>query len=174
VTVGTRLATPHDAEAIARIHTDAWQRAYRGLMPDEYLDGLRPDARVRMWTDILQTPGTANLVLVAVDASDRVVGFVSLGLTRDDDLRDQHWHEVYALYVHPDRWRQGVGMRLLEAGLGTIPAGPPGVTLWVLRENERARSFYERAGFWADGATRVEDIGGLALDEFRYRRPRLP
>jgi RimJ/RimL family protein N-acetyltransferase len=41
--------------------------------------------------------------------------------------------------------------------------------LWVLRDNTRARRFYERAGFAPDGATDVLDrLGGVT--EVRYRR----
>jgi hypothetical protein len=35
-----RRATLDDAPAIARVHVAAWQRAYRGQMPDAVLDGL--------------------------------------------------------------------------------------------------------------------------------------
>jgi len=43
------------------------------------------------------------------------------------------------------------------------------VVLWVLRDNSRARRFYERAGFAPDGVTDVlERLGGVT--EVRYRR----
>ena len=43
------------------------------------------------------------------------------------------------------------------------------ITLWVLRDNRRARRFYERAGFAPDGATNV--LTRLAsVIELRYRR----
>jgi len=45
------------------------------------------------------------------------------------------------------------------------------VVLWVLKENERARVFYEAQGFEADGAARVEVLrDGTELHEVRYRR----
>ena len=44
------------------------------------------------------------------------------------------------------------------------------VTLWVLDTNERSRRFYEAAGFALDGATKLHEIGGQAVTEFRYRR----
>jgi len=42
------------------------------------------------------------------------------------------------------------------------------VTLWVLRTNTRARRFYEQTGWSRDGTTKVDHIGGIALDEVRY------
>jgi len=43
--ITVRPAIPGDAPGIGRVHVDARQAAYRGLMPDEYLDGLVPDDR---------------------------------------------------------------------------------------------------------------------------------
>ena len=34
----------------------AWQRAYRGLMPDDYLDGLSAADRTGMWAASLSSP----------------------------------------------------------------------------------------------------------------------
>ena len=45
-------------------------------------------------------------------------------------------------------------------------------TLWVLVTNDRARRFYEAAGWSRDGAEKTERIGGAAsITEVRYRRP---
>jgi len=43
--------------------------------------------------------------------------------------------------------------------------------LWVLEDNERARRFYDRGGWTADGETRVESIGGEPVKQLRYGRP---
>ena len=48
-------------------------------------------------------------------------------------------------------------------------AGFSSITLWVLRDNRRARRFYERAGFAPDGATHVLTRLG-DVPELRYRR----
>jgi hypothetical protein len=38
-----RHAVADDADAIGSVHVPAWPSAYRGVLPDEYLDGLRAD-----------------------------------------------------------------------------------------------------------------------------------
>ena len=44
-------------------------------------------------------------------------------------------------------------------------------TLWVLRNNQRAIRFYERAGFAADGCTKIETLpGSIEITEMRYGR----
>jgi ribosomal protein S18 acetylase RimI-like enzyme len=79
--------------------------------------------------------------------------------------------ELYALYVRPSSWSTGTGRALMERVLArTGAAGYQAITLWVLRDNQRARRFYERAGFAPDGATNVlAGLGGIL--EVRYRRP---
>jgi hypothetical protein len=42
-----RAATPRDALGVARVHVRSWQLAYRGLLPDDYLDQLTPANRAR-------------------------------------------------------------------------------------------------------------------------------
>jgi RimJ/RimL family protein N-acetyltransferase len=44
------------------------------------------------------------------------------------------------------------------------------VVLWVLATNERARRFYEKAGWHADGAEAPHDVGGTTHTVVRYRR----
>jgi hypothetical protein len=43
--ITVRHATVGDAPALGRVHVRAWQAAYRGHKPDDYLDGLRPEER---------------------------------------------------------------------------------------------------------------------------------
>src|SRR5215469_4935469 len=44
-----RRAEPADAIAVARVHVRSWQAAYRKLMPDDYLDQLRPEDRANKY-----------------------------------------------------------------------------------------------------------------------------
>ncbi|MFJ7270521.1 hypothetical protein ACIQV3_28450 [Streptomyces sp. NPDC099050] len=46
----------------------------------------------------------------------------------------------------------------------------PAVRLWVVEGNDRARRFYERAGFGPDGGTLTEYADGSPVPELRYRR----
>ena len=61
-----RLAGPRDAERLATIHVEAWKSAYRGQVPDPYLDALSVAARLDLWRTLLSdsSPSQATLVLV--------------------------------------------------------------------------------------------------------------
>ncbi len=79
--------------------------------------------------------------------------------------------EVYALYISPDLIGQGIGQTLLgEAHAQMKGAGFETSALWVLRDNQRARRFYERAGYQADGAAQDDVYDGITLTELRYQR----
>ncbi|WP_330987113.1 hypothetical protein [Herbaspirillum lusitanum] len=51
--VTVRRATVDDAALIAQVRIDSWRAAYRGLIPDAYLDGMKVEDSTRMWTRVL-------------------------------------------------------------------------------------------------------------------------
>jgi RimJ/RimL family protein N-acetyltransferase len=54
---------------------------------------------------------------------------------------------------------------------GARSGGSASMALWVFRDNARARRFYEKAGFTADGAEERSELGGAVLHDVRYTRP---
>ena len=166
-----RLATLADAAAIASIHVQSWQSAYRGMMPQEHLDQLDVTQRTRAWTRALTSPDPAQPAPLVAIADEQAVGFASIGPTRDQDADPASTGEVRAIYLLPQAWGQGLGRGLMTAALTQLAGlGYQAATLWVLKENARARRFYEAAGFTADGAEQTEDIAGAPVTEVRYRR----
>lgn len=71
--VQLRWARPGDEMAVAAVHVRSWQVAYRGLVPAEYLDGLRPEERAARYSFADRLPGRPATML-AVDG-DRILGF---------------------------------------------------------------------------------------------------
>ncbi len=150
---------------MASLHVRAWQAAYRGLMPQAYLDGLVITEWADVWRQRLSRPD-ADPVLVAI-ADDRLAGFVSYGRDRDG----RSGGELYALNVDPDSWGGGVGAALLSAAQQELAAlGHTDASLWVVPGNERARRFYERNGWRATSDERTEDVLGVPVADLRYER----
>jgi ribosomal protein S18 acetylase RimI-like enzyme len=109
-----------------------------------------------------------SFTLVVEDAG-RVVGFVTAGPTRDPDAGPRT-AEVYAIYVAPERLREGFGRALLTGARQALSIrGFSVVTLWVLETNRPAIAFYEAAGWHDDGARSPQSIDGLSLPSIRYR-----
>lgn len=160
-----RIATVGDAEQIAAVHVQSWQGAYRGLLPDDFLANLSVERRITQWQSNLTDHADATLVY---EDEGKVVGFVSYGRYRDEDLGD-NVGEIYAIYLLPDSWGQGVGAALMREGLARLQKQAyQQVSLWVLAGNNRAIRFYEQFGFKADGTTKVESPRGIDLHELRY------
>jgi GNAT superfamily N-acetyltransferase len=87
---------------------------------------------------------------------ERWAAFEGLALLADDGFAaiDPPWLD--GLYVRPDAWGSGLAVTLHEAAVEALrEAGVERARLWVLEENHRARRFYERRGWAADGTTRV-------------------
>ena len=161
-----RSATIDDAEKIAAIHVSAWQSAYKGILPAQVHVSLSVEERVHMWRDVIsEQHGTVILAI----APHGEVGFISFGPSRDKDGKEKA--EVYAIYVLPQFWHQGIGRELLdEAERRLEDQHFIAFTLWVLDKNARARRFYEGGGFRLDASRKEETIGGFLLTELRYEK----
>lgn len=158
-----RTAQADDAAAIERVRFESWQVAYADQMPASAFAEFDVSAGAARLAERL-TAGTVRAHVADVDG--RVVGFASYGRCRDDDLPGAS--EVYAIYVLPEFWSAGIGRSLLAAAVADLP--DRNAALWVLRENTRARRFYERSGWSADGAEKAAQLlGGVTTPEIRYR-----
>lgn len=163
-----RRATAADVHGIADVHVASWKTAYRGILPDGVLDELSVEQRAQRWTEILARGESTTVV--AEDQSG-IVGFASLGTSRDADADPGRVAEILAVYVSPSCWGRGFGTRLCEAALAELAAdGFSEVTLWVLQRNERAIRFYRGLGFGPDGASQEKTIG-TAQQVIRLRKP---
>jgi GNAT superfamily N-acetyltransferase len=162
-----RPATREDAAEVSRVHVRSWQVGYQGLLPDDYLDGLRPEERATHYTFGTSEPGVPFTVVAVQETA--VVGFATTAA--DDGTAGRGVGELLALYVDPDHWGTGVGRALVaDARARLRRAGSREAVLWVLVGNERAERFYRADGWAPDGARREEEVWGVSADEIRYRR----
>jgi GNAT superfamily N-acetyltransferase len=164
-----RTATPDDARAVAEVHVGSWRHAYRGMLPDEYLERLSVEQREAMWLAAFSDPEDSTGAFVAED-DGRIVGFASFGPARDEDA-PPGTGEVPAIYVEPSVLGTGVGRQLFEAVTRALrEAGYGRATLWVLETNQRARRFYEKAGWSWDGAVSRHDFDCANEPVVRYAK----
>ena len=144
-----RIENEDEVKGKALVHWSSWREAYRGIVDQGYLDSLLlPDFEKR-------TYGAIDNALIAKDG-ERVVGFVYYSEYRGEDLKD--YGEVTALYVSSDYYGRGAGYNLMKAALEQLKMYP-NVALWVIKDNVRARKFYERCGFCYDGAEKITTLG---------------
>ncbi len=171
-----RLATTADARGLAEVRVRGWQVGYEGIVDAEFLAAMSVDQNEARWSEIIEAQGEQIRVAI-VDG--RVVGFASSGPYRVESEDDKTLNtavfaepgsigELYGFYVHPDSWGTGVANDLHDHAVDALRAdGWVRLKLWVLADNARARRFYERHGWTADGASETLSIQGAPL-EVRY------
>jgi len=142
-----REANRADASIIGALHVASWRETYEGILPDETLAGLSVEARTAMWSTVLGDPDEGTYVLVAEEGGN-VVGFGSCGRQRDEALADAGFSgEIGTVYVLRSSQNRGAGRLLMAAMAEAMSSrGHMAASLWVLRENARARAFYEYLG----------------------------
>ncbi|MCT6778982.1 GNAT family N-acetyltransferase [Streptomyces sp. CS7] len=162
-----------DCEAVATIRVRGWQHAYRGLLPQPYLDRMDIAEETGQRRRYFEERGeTVNVVAERPDGT--VTGWACVGPHRAED-HGLPGCELYAIYVLPEQIGSGTGRALLaELTDRATDAGHADMALWVLRDNGPARRFYERAGFRPDGGEDTFLAGGALVTEVRYVRPLTP
>ena len=146
-----RHANSEDAEAIASLHTASWQRNYRGILSDNYLDGDLARDHLKKWRERCEH----------VDRQDqRPSPFIWLALRENHQARssndivgmscailDDHpqWGTLLDnLHVHPSAKRKGLGRRLLtDTAKWVRNQKRSRLHLTVLAQNHAAIAFYD-------------------------------
>jgi ribosomal protein S18 acetylase RimI-like enzyme len=168
-----RSATLTDAPAIARVHVASWRSTYRGLLSEDFLLSLSETGYSERWKRVIAE--RTSKVYVAEDEGE-VVGFSSGGRERAGEKGYEG--ELYAIYVLDSAQRRGFGRELVRATVsGLRELGLDNMIIWVLRDNQPARAFYERLGGVyvraqpiTIGLTTLEEVsyGWRRLDDVRY------
>lgn len=159
-----RKATIEDVKDISRIHALSWKSAYKGIIPQVYLDELKED----FWVPAFETWIKDNVLtaqLIIKEGSP--VGCVAYGKARDKSLKD--WGEIVSIYLLHEYFGRGLGNLLLESALLDLKqSGHINVYLWVLKKNQRGRRFYEKHKWQCSKDECVVEIAGKKLIELRY------
>ena len=146
------METDEEVRGKALVHWRCWQEVYRGMISQDYLDNFTLEKcteRAFAWRD--------NFIVAKED--DHVVGFVGYGASTG--ITDMG--EIYALYVLPEYWGQGIGTTLLQTAMRQLDQYPT-VCLWALKENTNAIHFYEKYGFRRDGEEQLRtSINALGI-----------
>lgn len=162
--IEVREGVPTDADACAAAHIEGWRTGYRHLLPGEFLDAPEfASRRIDHWRAWTWADGLEGAALFVGEVDGRVVGFVICGPEREAPVCDQLGRtdavasavgrgEVYAFYLHPDAWGSGAAAALMSRCREYLADnGYSTAILWVLRDNPRARRFYERSGWTVTG-----------------------
>lgn len=145
------METEAEIRGKAYVHWKSWQESYAGIVDPGYLSRLTLEKCEAMAFRYPENTWVAKV-------GERVVGFTAAGKYRGEDGSESDVGEVYALYVLQEYQKQKIGYALMRHSLSVLQ-GCRRIYVWVLRENQKAISFYERVGFRADGAEKELVLG---------------
>ena len=151
-----------DYAAVSDIYEQSWRYAYKGIIPQDYLDSI-PHGR---WINGINAKGRTD---IGAFEDDRIVGTASFCTSRWDKFPESG--EIVSIYLLPEYIGRGIGACLLKKCIEELEwEGFRSVILWVLEENVHARLFYEKHGFTATSEIMEDNIGGRELNEIMYIR----
>ncbi len=164
-----RLADPFDAGRVAALHAASWRSAYRGILPDAYLDREMDAERRALWQARLGAAAGGRLCVWLAERGNDLAGFACLLLDEEPA-----WGACLDnLHVQPELRSRGLGRQLFAHAVRWLLAAEPSrpVYLWVFEANAVARRLYERLhGQVAEPA--IKDLpGGARVPSLRYVWP---
>ena len=162
-----REAKRSDVEGMVKVRVDTWKAAYKGIVPDEFLENLSYQHISERWKKAFwenRTPGVE--VFVAENEQKEIVGIAICGpeLSQDPICHG----EIYALYVLPQNQNQGIGRELVATCVQYLVQQLEVKTMliWVIAENPY-RKFYETLG-GKMVREKIKEIGGKEILEVAY------
>lgn len=135
-----RAANEKDAAAIALLHAQSWQRHYRGIWKDAFLDGPVIENRMEVWHQRMAVAPENRYILLA-ESENQLVGFICMFAQYDP----QYGAYLDNLHVSSQVQGQGIGKELMRRAAMWLLAHNPSASffLWVLEKNFAARKFYD-------------------------------
>ena len=168
-TIAVRRARPEDWAAVAELHSLSWRSAYRGIYPDDFLDGPVFENRKRHWRRALRRMKAEEDAVFIAEQEGRAVGFACVRRSVDPagPLLDN-------LHVLPERKGAGIGRALIARAAAWLAEKEPDAPLQLLvwEANAPARRFYASLGGEEVATVRCRIPGGGAGTEIRVAWPR--
>jgi GNAT superfamily N-acetyltransferase len=171
-----RDATIDDAEGMARIQVEGWNRAYASFIPDQLPASYDIGLRETQWRERLAQPAPGTVHLLAAEG-DAILAVASGGPPLRDEVivegnTDEYTCQVYGLYVAPARYGGGIGRRILcELATRFTLQGHENLCLWAFELNP-FRRFYDRLG--GQLVARAEwTVGDTIVSEIAYGWPEI-
>ncbi len=155
-----KLQPSDNLAEVSSIYAKSWKAAYKGILPQDYLDNIPEDR----WVKALENPERHILVMLK---DENIIGTSSYGKSRNAEY--EGLGEIYSIYLLPEHMGKGYGKKLINAVIGELnKLGYKNIFLWVLEDNTRAIRFYENMGLAKTKNTRELKIGGKSVREIRY------
>lgn len=156
-----RDATVEDISGVQRVAERGWTATYGDFLTEAAIEAILDD-----WysTAQLEASMTAENTIYLVAGDDDIAGYASAAPTENGEA------QLYAIYIDPDQWDEGIGTELLDTITERFTADDiERLRVEVLADNTVGVSFYESRGFERT-AERDRKVGKQSLVEYVYYR----
>ena len=126
------LVTEKNIDIAAEIHSISWQESHKSFCSEEFVQAHSKERQKQYIEDEMKN-GKQFYMIIDEDAK----GIISI----KDDL-------IENLYVLPNEQHKAYGTKLLHYAELLCNGNP---TLWILSNNDVARKFYEKEGYYFTG-----------------------
>jgi len=166
MSITIRKVSVEETDEFVECHIKCWQAAYKGIMPDDFLNSM-PSNHEKIAELFRQGINeSCGYEYCCVIYNGKMIGKLGFSKCLDDDKTGAG--EIHAIYLLDDYWDKGYGRQLMEFAMENLKEmGFREIVIWLLDENSRARRFYEKFGFEADGTTKEIDLSETLI-EIRY------
>jgi GNAT superfamily N-acetyltransferase len=163
--IALRTARFSDHTAIAKIHIESWQKNYRNILSDQFLDNEIEEDRLKFWQIRLHSAMPDQKTTVAVN-NENIVGFSCLLLNFDA----LHGSLLDNLHVQQEFQNSGIGKLLIKNCARTIleKGDTLKMYLWVYEANRNARKVYEHLGGTHIYTVRKSNVDGTEANACKY------
>lgn len=152
-----REAQSDDVNSIAGLLISNWQKTYKGLLPDDYLNGMDINYGKDKWLTFLNQD--EHTILVAYQGNI----FLGFGaFHRDDEIRDCLY--LSSLHISEESRGKGIGTRLIQAiGNYAFQNKYACISICIIKGNEKAKNLYIKLGaiHYKDF---TDDIDGIEVE----------
>jgi len=148
-----------DERGIARAHAAGWKAAYRGIFPDEILDGMSEEKGGPRFREAIEKrlsdDNAPPFLLAEIDGG--IAGFAS-SVTPPQQAADIYDCEIKAIYVDPRFHRLGIGKKLVSETAKRFFDQGKRAMLIMTADGNPYRAFYEKLG-----GKPVEGLGSITV-----------
>lgn len=142
--INIRKVEVGDANTLAFIQTESWKSAFNTILSKDDLDRYTDLNRAITIYNKLLNEKIGNGLILTIDLNPHCIAYWDK--TRDEEM--DGYSEIICIHSLGANWGKGYGTAMMNHILSDIKkAGFSKVMLWVFKENDRARKFYENHGF---------------------------
>ena len=139
-----REATLNDIPAVAKMHVESWNRTYKGIIDQDYLDNMKNNLEKRI--ERMKNEFHLRKMIVAT-IDNEIVAFSEFTLTNDFSKDLDIDCELCGLYVKNEYIGTGIGTQVFNYIRNLfIKHNRHKMGLWCAKENNNAVGFYKSKG----------------------------